>query len=324
MCPTCCANGLQDGFEVIFQGRSRQLAREWGDLVRAASTHAGPWPKVSVWHGDADSTVKPMNAGEIIKQWTDVHGLDGRSPLVSTVDGQQRRLWRNADGEVLVESFTIAGMAHGIAIDPTVQGWLRCHRPLHPRRRHLLDPPHRRVLGADREAMGTPGDDGRGGADDGKKARRVRQSVAPAEEKIRVRVRAGSAPLPVSTIVPIEKVERLRRVTDAPFNKGLAVELGADKGTYKRSGRKKSRTKVKFKRMRAKSGRRRRPQELAPKITPAPSPASMAPGIINASLQAAGLLKGGDARARPVLPSGVSCAPSTSRRSSPGHSKWPA
>ena len=43
-------------------------ASDLGDLVREASPNATVWPKLSVWHGSADRTVKPSNAGEIIKQ----------------------------------------------------------------------------------------------------------------------------------------------------------------------------------------------------------------------------------------------------------------
>jgi feruloyl esterase len=115
--PYRSANGLQDAFDVIFQGRSRE-AREWGDLVRAASPHRGPWPKVSVWHGAADATVKPVNAGEIVKQWTDVHGLAPAPAFETMVDGYPRRVWRGADGQDLVEFYNITGMAHGAPIAP--------------------------------------------------------------------------------------------------------------------------------------------------------------------------------------------------------------
>src|ERR1700731_224773 len=40
-----------------------------------ASPNRNIWPKLSVWHGSADRIVKPSNAGEIIKQWLDVHEL---------------------------------------------------------------------------------------------------------------------------------------------------------------------------------------------------------------------------------------------------------
>ena len=84
-----------------------------GDLVRKASKHNGPWPKVSVWHGSADRTVNPANADEIVKQWLDVHGLPGEPMSIGDVDGHPREVWWNADGETVVESYTIADMAHG-------------------------------------------------------------------------------------------------------------------------------------------------------------------------------------------------------------------
>jgi hypothetical protein len=88
-------------------------ARELGDLVRVASPHRGPWPKLSVWHGSADRTVHPGNAGEIVKQWLDLHGLDETPMSEAQVNGYPRQVWWNADGETVVESYTISGMAHG-------------------------------------------------------------------------------------------------------------------------------------------------------------------------------------------------------------------
>jgi len=110
--PYRTADNMQEAFESIFQGRGRS-PREWGDLVRGASSHRGPWPKVSVWHGDADAAVKPMNADELVKQWTDVHGVAGSPSLERTVDGHRCRVWQGESGEPLVESYTIGGMSHG-------------------------------------------------------------------------------------------------------------------------------------------------------------------------------------------------------------------
>ncbi len=116
--PYKCADGLQEAFEVIFQGKSRPAA-EWGGLVRAASPHRGPWPRVSVWHGTEDSAVKPLNADEVVKQWTDVHGLPATPAAERTVDGGHRhRVWHGPDGAALVESYTVAGMGHGQPVDP--------------------------------------------------------------------------------------------------------------------------------------------------------------------------------------------------------------
>jgi len=110
--PYRCATSVPEAFECMFQGQTRS-AQEWGDLVRRASSHRGPWPKVSVWHGSADTTVKPMNAGEIIKQWTDVHGLKSSPTFSETVDGYPRRVWTNSSGDDVIEEYVITGMAHG-------------------------------------------------------------------------------------------------------------------------------------------------------------------------------------------------------------------
>jgi len=66
-----------------------------------------------VWHGSADRTVNPINASEIVKQWLNVHHLPPTPMSESEVDGYPRALWWNADGETLVESYTITDMAHG-------------------------------------------------------------------------------------------------------------------------------------------------------------------------------------------------------------------
>jgi len=110
--PYRCATSVPEAFECMFQGQTRS-AEEWGDLVRHASSHHGPWPKISVWHGSADATVKPTNADEIIKQWTHVHGLQAEPAYSETVDGYPRRVWTDATGAEIIEEYVITGMAHG-------------------------------------------------------------------------------------------------------------------------------------------------------------------------------------------------------------------
>jgi len=108
--PYGTAGNAQQAFESMFQGRS-QTARVWGDLVRRASPHRGPWPRVSVWHGDLDATVKPINAESLIRQWSDVHAIDS-APIEDIVDGYPRKVWCR-DGIDVIESYTITGLAHG-------------------------------------------------------------------------------------------------------------------------------------------------------------------------------------------------------------------
>jgi poly(hydroxyalkanoate) depolymerase family esterase len=110
--PYGIATNVREALGGMMQSTSRP-AGKLGDLVRKASKHKGPWPKVSVWHGTADRTVNPANANEIVKQWLDVHGLPAAPMSCGDVDGHPREVWWNEDGETVVESYTIADMAHG-------------------------------------------------------------------------------------------------------------------------------------------------------------------------------------------------------------------
>jgi poly(hydroxyalkanoate) depolymerase family esterase len=119
--PYRCAVDLPQALRCMAEAQSRPAA-DWGDLVRAASPHRGPWPRVSVWHGAADRTVRPLNADEIVKQWTDVHGLGPVPSVADTVHGCPRRVWRDAAGEEVVEAYLVPGMGHGVPVHPGDDG----------------------------------------------------------------------------------------------------------------------------------------------------------------------------------------------------------
>ncbi len=116
--PFRAATTVSGALTAMFEGRQHS-PQEWGDLVRGASEHTGPWPRLSVWQGDADNVVAPVNAGEIVKQWLDVHALDPRACQSGPVAGYPHRVWPGADGRPVIESWTIAGMGHGTPIDPS-------------------------------------------------------------------------------------------------------------------------------------------------------------------------------------------------------------
>ena len=117
------ARNVHEAFRSMFSGASRS-GHEWGALVRAASPHVGPWPKVSIWHGDADSTVVPSNAQETVKQWTDVHALPVHATSQQTASGHHLRQWRDEVGELRIEEHIIAGMNHGAPLtsEPGAEG----------------------------------------------------------------------------------------------------------------------------------------------------------------------------------------------------------
>jgi len=92
-------------------------AVEWGNRVRAASEHQGPaWPRVSIWHGVDDLIVDPVNAQNLMEQWTNVHGIDQTPEIDESVAGHRHRVYGTGPGQV--ETFAIEGMGHAVPIDP--------------------------------------------------------------------------------------------------------------------------------------------------------------------------------------------------------------
>ena len=113
--PYGSAATVQSAFEAMAQGADRS-PEEWGDLVRSASSHRGPWPRLSVWHGSADHIVNPRNAEQIVKQWTNLHGLSAEPDSALQLGGYSRRIWRDETGLEVVEAYTISGMGHGVPL----------------------------------------------------------------------------------------------------------------------------------------------------------------------------------------------------------------
>jgi poly(hydroxyalkanoate) depolymerase family esterase len=119
--PYGAALTVADALGAMFKGKEL-TARARGDAVRSASAHAGPWPRVSIWHGSADTTVKPVNAGELVKQWTSVHGIAQKKPAASTIGDTRLRTWTGPDGKAAVSEYLVPGLGHAVPINPSHDG----------------------------------------------------------------------------------------------------------------------------------------------------------------------------------------------------------
>ena len=94
-------------------------AAEWGSFVRSAGSDTPEtWPLISIWQGDDDETVDPGNLGELVEQWTNVHGIDAEADTRETIGTATRDIYLDADGKPRVEAWTIKGFPHAFPIDP--------------------------------------------------------------------------------------------------------------------------------------------------------------------------------------------------------------
>ncbi|MFJ7491719.1 PHB depolymerase family esterase [Streptomyces sp. NPDC097727] len=101
-------------------GPQKLTPAQWGDKVRGSYPgYSGPWPRVAIWQGTSDYTVYPANATALRDQWTDVWGI-GRSPSsTDTLPGNTTRsIYNDASGKPAVETYSVSGMGHGLAVSP--------------------------------------------------------------------------------------------------------------------------------------------------------------------------------------------------------------
>jgi acetylxylan esterase len=113
-------SGTTTGYSGACAGGSvTHTAQDWGDIARKMDPgYTGHRPRVQLFHGDADTTIRYANFTEAIKEWTNVLGLS-TSPT-STMMGVQlgthqatRQQWQSACGYLVLEGFTSLGGDHG-------------------------------------------------------------------------------------------------------------------------------------------------------------------------------------------------------------------
>jgi feruloyl esterase len=112
--PVGAADSIRDALGAMLQGR-RRPPEHWAEKVRAASANTGRWPRLSIWHGDADKTVHPLNAEALAAQWAHVHGQSPDPAHVAGDGPRLRKIWGPREAP-LVELHVLAGVGHGVPL----------------------------------------------------------------------------------------------------------------------------------------------------------------------------------------------------------------
>jgi len=122
--PYKCALSFED-LKPCAAGERELTAEAWGDLVRSASpNYSGPRPVVSIWHGDSDPLISPVNLSLQVEQWAEVMGIDPIADEIEMIEGNERQRFNDPAGHQMVETYLIRGMEHAMAVNP--DGAPRC------------------------------------------------------------------------------------------------------------------------------------------------------------------------------------------------------
>ncbi|MEU8387774.1 PHB depolymerase family esterase [Micromonospora sp. NPDC048843] len=100
-------------------GQLIRTAQQWGDLVREAYPgYTGQRPRMQIWHGTNDETLRYPNFGEQVKQWTNVHGLSQTPTYTDTPQSGYTRTRYGGSGPMApVEAISMQGVTHNLPVD---------------------------------------------------------------------------------------------------------------------------------------------------------------------------------------------------------------
>jgi acetylxylan esterase len=104
-------------------GQVTRTPQAWGDLVRGAYPgYAGVRPRMQLFHGVTDDTLRYPNLAEEIKQWTNVLGVSQTPVLTDTPrPGWTRTRYGSAGVQAPVEAISVAGVGHSLPLDGMAQ-----------------------------------------------------------------------------------------------------------------------------------------------------------------------------------------------------------
>lgn len=117
--PFPCADGLITGISCMKNGPS-QTVEEFVTLIKTITPNQAHWPKLSVWTGENDGIVNPLNATMLAEQWALLLKATAK-PKIDNKLGYSITRWNNMGTDVQVELIEVKDRDHGIMVNPNVE-----------------------------------------------------------------------------------------------------------------------------------------------------------------------------------------------------------
>ena len=94
-----------------------QSPEAWVSQVKAVAPegYAGPWPRLSIWQGQADTTVAPANGTHLATQWRALHGLKAAAMAEQVQNGVRHLVWPDG-AHRLVELWSLPHLSHAYPV----------------------------------------------------------------------------------------------------------------------------------------------------------------------------------------------------------------
>ena len=121
-------NEVKPCLEIDNNRSMKRSADEWGNLIRDAFDYNGEYPDMFFWQASNDTFVHPGNLTELLKQWTNVMGIDDNSDESESLScmnagGCDVEKYKDSQGNVKIQSILYksgfsAMLGHALPVDP--------------------------------------------------------------------------------------------------------------------------------------------------------------------------------------------------------------
>jgi len=119
--PVGCAGSMGEAMGRMAHAGPQIEDEIWAQRARvlAPKGYGGPWPRLSVWHGEADQAVDPGNASLLIRQWRRLHALHDIPTHDVALAGRARQRTWHVRSKAVIEWWSLAGLDHGYPVAAT-------------------------------------------------------------------------------------------------------------------------------------------------------------------------------------------------------------
>ncbi|EJZ18466.1 PHB depolymerase family esterase (plasmid) [Rhizobium sp. Pop5] len=94
---------------------AREPAGGWGRPVAEISGDTTSWPRITVWHGDKDRTVNPLNAHACVDQWLEVLRIARDGGKEERKAWGRLQTWKAPQGKS-VSLYSVQDLGHGLPV----------------------------------------------------------------------------------------------------------------------------------------------------------------------------------------------------------------
>jgi len=118
--PYPCADDLQQALSCMQQGAPPSLLTS---IIKETKNTKKDWPQLTIWVGNQDKIVNPINSHQLANQWLELTGASSKSTQVMTKNPDlEIKNWSGLNKTIQLQLVEFKSLGHGIPVKPELKG----------------------------------------------------------------------------------------------------------------------------------------------------------------------------------------------------------